>query len=94
MIVTDQGSGFPEIWIMKKKESRYAVQIFDMNWLCRYLHLQEVINKNGEHFIGKEFQELLHSYGIKDVPTTVKNPQANLIVERIHMMIGNMLQMT
>eukprot|EP00957_Ditylum_brightwellii_P087987 6700647-Ditylum_brightwellii.AAC.1 len=51
----DQGSGFPEIWGMKKKE---------------YLCLQEVIHDNGGEFIGKEFQELLHSYRAKDMPTT------------------------
>eukprot|EP00957_Ditylum_brightwellii_P082384 6264148-Ditylum_brightwellii.AAC.1 len=34
MTAVDQGSSFPEIWEMKKKESRYAAQTFDMNWLC------------------------------------------------------------
>ena len=33
--------------------------------------------------MGIEFQELLLSYGIKPKPTTVKNPQANTIVEHI-----------
>ena len=32
---------------------------------------------------------ILHDYGIKGKPITVRNPQANAIVERIHQVIGN-----
>jgi hypothetical protein len=31
------------------------------------------------------------TYGIKRKPTSVKNPQANAILERIHAVLGNML---
>ncbi len=31
------------------------------------------------------------TYGIKHKPTSVKNPQANAIMERIHAVLGNML---
>ncbi len=31
-------------------------------------------------------------YGIKHKPTSVKNPQANAILERIHAVLGNMLR--
>ncbi len=31
-------------------------------------------------------------YGIKRKPTSVKNPQANAILERIHGVLGNMLR--
>ena len=30
-------------------------------------------------------------YGIKAKPITVRNPQANAIVERIHQVIGNII---
>eukprot|EP00957_Ditylum_brightwellii_P185011 14089271-Ditylum_brightwellii.AAC.1 len=53
MTVTDQGTGFLEIWGMKKKKSRYVAHMFDMNWLCRYLRPEEVIHNNGDEFIGK-----------------------------------------
>ncbi len=33
-----------------------------------------------------------HTYGIKHKPTSVKNPQANAILERIHAVLGNMLR--
>ncbi len=33
----------------------------------------------------------MQTYGIKRKPTSVKNPQANAILERIHAVLGNML---
>jgi transposase InsO family protein len=42
--------------------------------------------------MGQEFQELLHSYGIKAVPTTVKNPRSNGVIERVHLTMGDMLR--
>ncbi len=37
------------------------------------------------------FEHLCDSYGIKRKPTTVKNPQANAILERVLQVIGQML---
>ena len=51
-----------------------------------------MIHDNGNEFTGIEFQELLQSYGINSKPTTVKNPQANSIVERSHLVISNQLR--
>jgi hypothetical protein len=48
------------------------------------------ISNNGNEFLGKEYQELLQSYGVKSVATTVKNPQANF-VEHVHQTLGNIL---
>jgi hypothetical protein len=52
----------------------------------------ECIHDNGSKFIGIKFQELLQSYGIKSVHTTVKNPQANSILEHAHQTVGNMVR--
>ena len=35
---------------------------------------------------------LLKDFAIKPKPTTVKNPQSNAVVERIHQVIGNMIR--
>src|SRR5919112_1401968 len=35
---------------------------------------------------------VLHDYGIKGKPITVRNPQANAIVERVHQVIGNIIR--
>jgi hypothetical protein len=44
--------------------------------------------------MGIEFQEMLKSYGVKSKPTTVKNPTANTIIERIHGTLGEQLRAT
>jgi hypothetical protein len=38
------------------------------------------------------FETLCNSYGIKRKPTTIKNPQANAIYERIHQVLGTMMR--
>ncbi len=38
------------------------------------------------------FETLCDSYGIKCKPTTIKNPQANAICERIHQVLGTMMR--
>jgi hypothetical protein len=35
------------------------------------------ITDNGNEFLGTEFQDLLRSYGVQPIHTTIKNPQAN-----------------
>jgi hypothetical protein len=47
---------------------------------------------NGGEFIGWEFQELLERCGIKDCPTTSRNPQGNAVCERMHQTVGNVLR--
>jgi transposase InsO family protein len=47
----------------------------------------------GSEFIGADFQKMIkNDYGIKGKPITVKNPQANAIVERVHQTIGNIVR--
>ena len=58
----------------------------------RYPKPIECGHDNGPKFTGHEFQELLDSYGIKSKPTTVKNPTAQSLVERIHLTLGDYLR--
>ena len=64
---------------------------FDSHYLCRYPRPVEVVFDQGSEF-KSEFAELLLSYGIKAVPTTVRNPAANAIIERTHLTMGDMLR--
>jgi hypothetical protein len=50
-----------------------------------------MIYNNGSKF-KLHFQSLCDTYGIKHKPTSVKNPQANALLERIHAVLGNMLR--
>jgi hypothetical protein len=80
------------------KEPLIADEIFDKTleriaklvnktWLCRYPRCCHLIYDNGSEF-KLHFEYLCESYGIKRKPTTVKNPQANGILEPVHQVLG------
>ena len=66
-------------------------KLFDEFWLNRYPRAQEIVYDNGSEF-KKYFKRLCSDFGLKRKPTTVKNPQANAIVERVHQTLNNMLR--
>ncbi len=72
------------------KTSARIGQLFNQTWLTRYPRPKKVVFDNGSEF-KKDFIPLLRDFAIKPVPTTIKNPQSNSPVERIHQVIMNML---
>jgi hypothetical protein len=91
LTIIDLSTHFMEIVALKNKESITIARSLDQVWLCRYPRPVDCLHDNGTEFISAEFQELLQSYGIRSKLTTVKNPQANGILERTHQVIGNLL---
>eukprot|EP00957_Ditylum_brightwellii_P029384 2221179-Ditylum_brightwellii.AAC.1 len=81
-----------EIWPVQDQTAKLAACAFDVRWLCRFLHPEEVVHDNGREFVGFEFQELLVSYGIKAMLMTVCNPQSNSPIERMHLVMGDILR--
>jgi hypothetical protein len=73
------------------KSSERIARLINKTWLCRYPHCRYLIYDNGSEFI-LHFERLCGSYGIKCKPTTVKNPQANAILERVHQVLGQLLR--
>jgi hypothetical protein len=59
-------------------------------WFSKYPHCRYMIYDNGSEF-KLHFQALCITYGIKRKPTSIKNPQANSILEHIHTVFTNML---
>jgi hypothetical protein len=49
-----------------------------------------MIYNNGSEF-NLHFRDLCKTYGVKRKPTSIKNPQANAILERMHAVFTNML---
>ena len=90
--MVDRATSWPEFAAAKKFLSAEVSQLFDKEWLCRYPRPTALIHDNGNEFNSLEFQELLQSYGIIAKPTTVKNPQANSMIERIHLTMADMLR--
>lgn len=91
MTIIDLATRWIEIVRVHSKDSENVALLFDRWWINRYPRPTKVIHDSGTEFSG-EFRELLESTGIEDVTTTVKNPRANAILERVHDVIGNMLR--
>lgn len=53
---------------------------------------RKCIHDNGGEFTGWEFQKLLEQWKIENTPTTSRNPTANVICERMHQTVGNVLR--
>ena len=77
--------------IDSKEPDEIGIKV-DRTWFSRYPRPERCVHDNGSEFTGAGFQELLASYGIQSVPTTVKNPQANAVLERTHQVIADMLR--
>ena len=92
LTMVDKATNWPEIIQANEKNAELIARLFDRQWLCRYPRPKKVIHDNGGEFTGFEFQEMMSSYGIKAVPTTVKNPRSNSIAERMHLTMGDMLR--
>ena len=60
-------------------------QIFNNTWLPCYPRPRKVIFDNRNEF-KKDFLPLLKEIIIKPTPTTIKNPQANSKLERVHLL--------
>ena len=71
--------------------SQRISQMMNQIWLSHYPRPIRCICDNGSEF-KKDFKKIIKQFGIKYRPTTVKNPQANGIVERVHGVINDMLR--
>ncbi len=58
--------------------------------MSRYPRCRYIIYNNGSEF-KLNFEYRCETYGIKRKPTTIKNPQANAILECLHQVLGQML---
>ena len=88
----DAVTNLAEVIRINNKTSAHISMLFENNWLARYPRPSRCIHDNGGEFTGAAFLHMLHVNGIKDVTTTVKNPQANAICERLHQSISNTLR--
>jgi hypothetical protein len=73
------------------KSSDQISQLVNKIWLCRYPRCRYLIYNNKSE-LKLHFETLCDSYGIKRKPTTIKNPQANAICERVHQVLGTTMR--
>ncbi len=88
----DPATGWFEIQQYDDKQAITVANIIEQEWFSRYPWPTQITFDRGSEFIGQEFQKMIkEDYGIKAKPITVRNPQANAIVERVHQVIGNII---
>ena len=89
----DPATGWFEIHEYEDKRSISVANIIEQEWFSRYPWPTQITFDRGSEFIGHAFQDMIsNDYGIKKKPITVRNPQANAIVERIHQVLGNIIR--
>ena len=89
----DPATGWFEIHQYDDKRSITVANIAEQEWFSRYPWPTQVTFDRGSEFIGKDFKQMIkRDYGIKGKPITVRNPQANATVERVHQVIGNIIR--
>ena len=80
---------------MSQIPNKIAAEIADIaekNWFTHYPLPQQIVFDCGTEFMA-EFAKMCHNdYGLKRKHITTRNPQSNVIIERIHQTIGNIIR--
>eukprot|EP00957_Ditylum_brightwellii_P101572 7740857-Ditylum_brightwellii.AAC.1 len=74
---------------IKRADSR-ANEV-ETTWLTRYPYPTQVVLYRGKEFMAEFSEMTLKDDRVKKKPITVRNQQANIIIERIHQTIRNMI---
>ena len=80
---------------MAQKSNKTAVEIADITkktWFTRYPLPQRIVFDHGTKFMAELAKMCQNDYGLKRKPITARNPQSNVIIERIHQTIGNIIR--
>ena len=80
----DPATGFPEAERIANKTALHVGLKFENIWCSRYPRPILCVHDPGPEFKGDDFQAVLRRLHIADKCTTVRNPQANAICERLH----------
>ena len=92
LTMIDPATGWFEIVRVARPRADHVANALEFAWLSRCPWPTEVVLDRGNEFT-REVKDMLRTdYGIKRKPITVRNPQANSIVERVHKTIHNMIR--
>ena len=91
LTIIDTVTNLAEIVRTQNTTAQHTAQRFEMAWLSRYPRPMQCIYDQGPEF-SYHFQQMLNRHGIEKHPTSVKNPQANAICERLHLTIANIIR--
>ena len=90
----DPATGSFEMQQYDDKCSVTAANTVNQEWFACYPWPTQVPFNRGNKFFGQDFQDMIkNDYGVKPKPIVVRNPQATAIVENVHWVTGNIIQM-
>ena len=87
----DPATGWIGIYFVAETRADLVANQKDLAWLTRY-PLPNIINiHRGKELLAKFKTMIANNYGILCNSISIRNPQANAIVERVHQTIGNII---
>ena len=92
IIMIDPATGWFELHTTDGKSAMEVANLVEQTWLSRYPWPQEIVYDRGSEFMGDFANMISDDYGITKRPITVRNPQTNSIIERIHQTLGNIIR--
>ena len=81
-----------EIYSVPKARADLVANQVELAWLTRYPVPNKITVDRGKEFLVKFKTMMANDYGIPCNSISVRNPQANAIVERVHQTIGNIIR--
>jgi transposase InsO family protein len=91
LTMIDPATGWFEVKDVPDYTANSTQAAFDEVWLSRYPR-PEIIGYDGGSEFKNVFDEMRRNYGMKKRVSTAYNPQANGIVERVHLVLGDALR--
>jgi hypothetical protein len=88
----DMASNLVKLIPVDHKTAKYIRDMFTESWLCQYPCPVQCLHDKGGEFIGPNLQWLLEIFSKKDVCSTSKKSQSNVICERMHQTVNNVLR--
>lgn len=92
LTIIDPFTSWLEVIPIMTKEATHVRDMIEQEWLRRYPRPSRVIYDQGGEFLSQELHSLSLKWFFKKEPTTIKNPRANAIVERLHRIMGDMIR--
>jgi len=92
LTIIDPFTCWVEVIPIKGKTGEYMRDLIEQQWLRRYPRPERIIFDQGGEFDNQWMRALAKKWICKCEPITVKNPQANAIVERLHRVMGDMIR--
>jgi hypothetical protein len=91
LTMIDPATGWFEVKDVPDYTANSTQAAFDEVWLSRYPR-PEIVGFNGGSEFKNVFDEMRKNYGMKKRVTTAYNPQANGIIERVHLVLADALR--